>query len=241
MEGRYRQMTDMERMRAWDLRLEPGRKTYEEIAAILGDEAEDGRRFDRATIHRAVKNMPQLALDEPFEWHRLNEYGLPWEASGFLLEMWAYVKELSADLKWALDYSAPLPPPTVRQAHWWWRVHQAAPDQDKVFIQLWAEALWQCELHKDVLGKTVDVSDIEAYLAYRPWVSKKHEVDYDQAVQDGRIPQSQTILENFGRLDELRDRPELSQHFPKPGPGTLIEASLQNDTFTEHVAEEDER
>ena len=219
-----------------------GQDVLEEILVLVSDP----RNLGGTEIHRELVNNPKLVgreipevrtlqrtakdireklgpLDRLFEWHRLDEYGLPWEASEFLLEMWAYVKELGVALEWALQYSTPLPPPTVRQAHWWWRVHQAAPDQDKVFIQLWAEALWQCELHKDVLGKTVDVSDIEAFLAYREWVSPEHKTIYDQAVKDGRIPPLQTILENLSRLNELRDRPEFSQHFPKPGPEILTE------------------
>jgi len=156
-------------------------------------------------------------FDDPFEWHQLAKYDLPWEASEFLLEMWAYVKELNADLAWALQYSASVPPPTVRQAHWWWRVHQAAPSKDKEFIRVVADQLWISELHKDVLGRTVDVSGIEAYLAYREWVSPKHKTDYLQAIKDGRIPPLHNISVNSARLGALRGHPDLSIYFPKPG------------------------
>ena len=157
----------------------------------------------------------QALLDSPFEWHRLREYELPWDASEFLLQMWAYYRELTRDLEWALKYSGPQPVPTVRQAHWWWRVHQAAPAQDNGFVYIWSDQLWKCELSRDVLGKHVDISGIDAYLAYRPWMSEKNQIDYDQAESDGRIPSLPSNNEDSELLKELRGRPELSKYFPQ--------------------------
>jgi hypothetical protein len=42
----------------------------------------------RSTIYRARKNVPNSPLDEPFQWHKLEQYGIPWEASGYLLTLW---------------------------------------------------------------------------------------------------------------------------------------------------------
>ena len=39
-----------------------------------------------------------LSLDAPFEYNRMGEYGLPWEAGGYLMEMWAWAREFWADL-----------------------------------------------------------------------------------------------------------------------------------------------
>ena len=165
-------------------------------------------------------------LDEPFQWHRLGEYDLPWEASEFLLQMWGYVKELSRDLEWSLQYSAPLPAPTARQAKWWWRVHQAAPDQDNLFVWMWATQLLQCDLFKDILKKTVDVSGIEAYLAYRAWQSPKQQTDYDQAVKDRRIPPLPAAARDAALTEDLRGQPGLTDSFPKPGPRIFEKADF---------------
>jgi hypothetical protein len=82
---RYRQMTNKEKLRAHALRREG--LAYENIAETLSREAEDRRKFDRATICRVCKNMPVSPLDTAFEWHKLEEYGIPWEASGFIMDM----------------------------------------------------------------------------------------------------------------------------------------------------------
>ena len=169
------------------------------------DAGEYGEHEDLVHLN-SVKNWlrefreSDRGLDDAFEWHRLGDYGLPWEASEFLLEMWVYVQELNRDLKWALHYLDSPPPSTVRQANWWWRVHQAAPNQDKEFVRITAEQLWQCELYKDVLGKNVDVSGIEAYLAYRPWMSQEHQTAYHQAITDGRASGGAIGVDSHGFL-----------------------------------------
>ena len=61
-------------------------------------------------------------LDVPFEYHRMGEHELPWEADGYLMEMWAWAKEFWADLAEKLGDAVPAPP-TVRQVRWWWRLH----------------------------------------------------------------------------------------------------------------------
>jgi hypothetical protein len=78
-------MTNKEKLRAHALRREG--LSYAEIAETLSDESEDGRKFDRATIYRVCKNMPVSPLDAAFEWHKLEEHGIPWEASSFIMEM----------------------------------------------------------------------------------------------------------------------------------------------------------
>ena len=178
------------------------------------------------TIQRMVKEIRGNLgpLDRPFQWHRMGEWGLPWEASEFILGMWAYAKELSADLEWSLQYSVPLPPPSVRLVHWWWRVHQAAPDETRFFVWMWGRELWRCDLYKDILGKPADPSGIEAYLAYKPWQNPKQQDIYDRAIKRGTISPLPPALVGAMHTEELRGNSELLEHFPQPGPATYLEA-----------------
>ena len=193
------------------------------------------------TIQRMVKEIRGNLgpLDRPFQWHRMGEWGLPWEASEFILGMWAYAKELSADLDWSLQYSVPLPPPSVRLVHWWWRVHQAAPDETRFFVWMWGRELWRCDLYKDVLGKPADPSGIEAYLAYKPWQNPKQQDIYDRAIKRGTISPLPPALVGAMHTEELRGDPELLEHFPQRGSATYLEAQ-ETDSLMALPLESDE-
>ena len=52
----------------------------------------------------------ELALDAEFEWHRCEEYGIPWKDSSLILE-------------WLEAY---IYPPSARTARWIWRLTQTA-------------------------------------------------------------------------------------------------------------------
>ena len=84
----------------------------EERMQLDRDEATNDKPMPPMPGHGSIQKYAQeydrrpLAvkiLDEPFQWHRLGEYDLPWEASAFLLQMWGNVKELSRDLEWSLQ------------------------------------------------------------------------------------------------------------------------------------------
>src|SRR5918996_2880608 len=65
------------------------------------------------------QNAWQALLDSPFEWHRMEEYGLPWECGSYVLNL--YEKSCRRyDLDRKEEYEVP---PTARQVRWWWRVH----------------------------------------------------------------------------------------------------------------------
>ena len=126
-------------------------------------------------------------LDNPFEWHRLKEYGLPWEAGGYLMEMWAWAREFWSDLAETLGEPEP-PPTTVREFRWWWRVASLVPKVSKFDVYVWAQAfVWQ-ELLKEVLGEPVNLAGLEAYLAYRPWEGAEKLSAYNDAIAKKRIP-----------------------------------------------------
>ena len=78
-------------------------------------------------------------LDVPFEYHRMQEYGLPWEASRYVLRLWAFVTSM-----WPIFYKS-APRPTFREVRWWWRVHLAVPELD--FYDVWQLA-WRFTLRE---------------------------------------------------------------------------------------------
>lgn len=141
---------------------------------------------------------PTLELDAPFEWSRMEEYGLPWDASDYLLKMWAAVKKPKVAIVGEqtlvvqpnnLNLS---PQPTVRQVRWWWRVHKAAPELSETEVIRMAYGFETRELGHEVLGIRMQMDDLEAYLAFKPWTSKESNLSYSQAIKEGRIPELHT-------------------------------------------------
>jgi len=148
------------------------------------DESEDV--VSLGTVKNWIRQFEELgasatSLDEPFEWHRLEEYGLPWEAGEYLLRMWNFFKEGGV--------MRPTPPPTARQARWWWRVHLAAPDIDMLNLWHLSQEFASRELVSDVLGKPLELGDLEARLAYEPWADDEKYRRYHHAIEEGRIPE----------------------------------------------------
>ena len=149
-------------------------------------------------------------LDAPFEYHRMGEYGLPWEAGGYLMEMWAWAREFWADLAEKLGDTEP-PHPTVRRACWWWRVHSLVPEESMFDVYIWAQAFSWRELRHDVLDETVDMTGLSAYLAYRPWESAGKRFAYVQAVGHQRVPSPPNAWEEYllsRRVRRVTGQPE---------------------------------
>src|SRR5918996_4513578 len=88
----------------------------------------DGWAHDK--VRRLIEDLKKMH-DEPaqrhlaaaFDWHRLEEYGLPWESSNFLLKMWAEINEgdpgFDSGDSWR--YTGRTGGLTVREAKWAWR------------------------------------------------------------------------------------------------------------------------
>jgi hypothetical protein len=158
--------------------------SYEEIAKAISQVAEDGHKPNRSTIYRAVTKMSESSEDAPFEWSRIQEYGLPWESTHYLLQMWAKVNEGEEGFGLGSPYNGGL---TVRQAKWCWHVHLAAPDLEfKDTWQLAADFVYE-ERHRDYLGKPFDADDLWQYLAYEEWRSEEHRQRYLEAIKERRI------------------------------------------------------
>jgi hypothetical protein len=225
---RYRHMTDKEKLRAYNLR---GKGiSYEAISAMLSQEAEDGRKFDRATIYRVRRSMPRSPADEPFQWHRLEEYGLPWEASSYLLELLVTLNE-SPESPFLTDLFPREGVPTVRTARWVWRTHLAVPDQDVLNVWLLAQRFAQRELFHEVLGVPFYVADLEAQLAYRPWEGWPEDLSmynrYLAAVQEGRIPPLEDQIKWIDQvLDRWKQIPRQFKNIPHIGGRPMTGAEL---------------
>jgi hypothetical protein len=108
----------------------------------------------RAQVRRWVTKFTGLPssvvdLDRAFEWHRLDEYGVPWTASRVLL------KVLNG-----------FPCLTVREARWCWRVHMTAPEitelDDLVSV---GRAFAERELRHDLLAEPLYLEDLIACLS----------------------------------------------------------------------------
>ena len=155
--------------------------------------------FDDPVSTRTVSNWLRdfraldesvAALDSPFEWHRMEEYGLPWEASSWLLEQW----------RWVTRGVTELPLPTVREVRWWWRIHQAVPEirthtKEPQWLTRWhidtvqmASAFVARELAHELLGEPMVMDDLEALIALRPWESEELEKFYRMQLDLRIIP-----------------------------------------------------
>jgi len=228
--------------RMWKLAVGPA-KIHSELKVYVGA----GQYGDYAVVVslRTVKNWLRdfrtldAKLDDTFQWHRLEEYGLPWEAGSFLLGLWGEVREINQSLRllgWFRGSDERLP--TVRQARWWWRVHLAVPEMEtKINVYLWAEEFCRLELYQHVLGKPMDAAGLEAYLAYKPWTDEGSLAIYNEALFSGRIPYLPDPFEEFGGDGEqamIRSR-QVSQYMgTMPGginpsnPGQLPTENLKN-------------
>jgi hypothetical protein len=201
---RYRQMTNKEKLRAHALRREG--LAYETIAETLSGEAEDGRKFDRATIYRVCKNMPDSPLDEPFRWHKLEEYGIPWEASGFIMDM---LNEVHKFRGFVIKYKNELPfivparlIPTFREVIWWWRVHQATPEIPQQVgylgdISELSNSFVVREMAHELLKLPLETADLEACLALKPWLNEERHSDYHEMVELGVVPPVNVEMEDM--------------------------------------------
>jgi hypothetical protein len=137
------------------------------------------------------------SLDAPFQWYLMEEYGLPWQASEYLLEMWAYFLVRSV-------YNPKAePPPTVRQVRWWWRVHQAAPDIDRQDVWWIAQEFVVREVAHEVLAQPLEMADVEAWLAVKPWSGEDQRSTYLSTVRIGLIPPLRAVDQSSSTVERI--------------------------------------
>jgi hypothetical protein len=173
-------------------------KGHKEIVEVL--ENEFNSPVSERTVSQWIKGFKELNpatvdLDSPFEWHRMESYGLPWEASAYILRMWGLSLEGNLiEFETVLsDRSSRTPQssPTIRQARWWWRVHQAAPDLGFSEVNILTNDFVVRELDHEILALPLEIADLQAFLAYRPWQGLPGDTiryeAYREAMSQGRI------------------------------------------------------
>ena len=198
-------------------------KTLDQIGAWMEQNREVGLVTrpmpGRNTIAKYTREYDALPsetkhLDRAFEWHRMEKYELPWEASRIILDLLDLVEQRHTELLEWLTNTAPgfteqatarmfwrewidNRPATLRQIRWVWRVHQAAPEignEVGSLKDLWSLAMRfsDREVHADLLRSPVSFADLDMLLVYRPWLGwpdndSRHR-RYHAAVDNGLIP-----------------------------------------------------
>ena len=123
------------------------------------------------------KNIPQQTtyLDKVFEWHKCEEYGIPWTASHKLLGI-CYT-----------SYESPSESPSGREALWWWRISQAAPELKNGQIIQIGNDYADREIRSILLGKDeAEFDDLNTFMVYKPY--NQHRVrEYNRATTQDKI------------------------------------------------------
>ena len=114
------------------------------------------------TLNRWISDFKKLpehitTLDKPFQWNKCDEYGISWNNSLKLLELCHYYYE-SEDKT-----------PTGRQAIWWWRISQAAPDLKANQISELGNLYAEREIIGVISGFSPVFDDLNAYITYKPY------------------------------------------------------------------------
>jgi hypothetical protein len=163
------------------------KKKYVDSGDLIEEELPDVRTIQRYAKAYSDKNPTPDPLDEPFQWHNLSKYGVPWEASSFLMSVLSECIQAAA--KMAEDYDKHRSFPTFRDAIWWWRIHLACPEiEDLVDLQWLANTFVVRELVHQVLGRPLVMEDLEVCLALKPWMDETHHRIYHDAVDAGIVP-----------------------------------------------------
>ena len=151
------------------------------ILDIMGE-----ANVSRGSVAKYVKqydNLPDAvkALDRSVDWERLEDYGIPWEATCYLLQIW----DETDFMYW----------PTIRDVKWEWRVHQAAPTAPASEVKVGRRQF----SHRDrLIDFGLDPKDfgyddqnfrnLWVRFAARPWEGEEQEKRYREVLASGVIP-----------------------------------------------------
>jgi len=137
------------------------------------------KRYSDVVAPRTVDNWisgfkglnPKIKeLDSPFVFNKMEDYGLPLDASAYLLQLltsWA-----DGRLSWW---------PWVRDMRWVWRVHRAAPELELPDVWGLAQMFTTRERASDLAGNPDNFEDLYAYLAIKPWINERNLETYKRA------------------------------------------------------------
>lgn len=143
----------------------------------------------RGAIHKITKSWDSLTDEEKqgdktVEWENIEEYGLPWESSGYLLEHWWRFAFENVDPN--TDHYGDKP--TVRLVKWWWRIHQAVPSAPQEVVARLAGDFASIEQGSDAQSWDLDFDGLWQYMAFKPWENDESGQAYLEATENGQIP-----------------------------------------------------
>jgi len=187
------------------------------------------RRFDSPASRSLVgKWRKQFAegevlsndIDKPFRWANMSDFNIPAEAGDFLLSVASRLSDYGDQhihLQGLEDGFS------FRDARWFWRVFNAVggriqidgqnqnmngkrESMDWISLLNYARTLSAAEMAREIAGVQVDVTHIEAELAYRPWESTAAANRYDAAMKAGLVHKPELInsmIQSTKQADEL--------------------------------------
>lgn len=165
-------------------------------AAEIGRRMEELPKFKgriplRRTLERLVKDLRENSraatktvaiLDQPFEWHLMEEYGIPFEAGDYLLGLVRDWLEID-DAEHITQH------PSARSVLWSWRIHLADPILTYYPVNMLALAFENRDYLNSLVGRPgFGFQDLEALLVYKPWTSEEMFQVYIRAVKENVIP-----------------------------------------------------
>jgi|TARA_R110000824_G_C15232376_1_gene678765 hypothetical protein len=133
----------------------------------------------------------RLLVDSQFEWHRFGEYGIPWEAQEFLLDIWKVI--WSGEVDWRENerrYSA-------REVIWWYRVHIAAPDMPITRVITFGQRFAANEIAVERFGSEPIIEGLYQAIAFRDSVDQ-----YNQLLELGWLKPMTVFAGSVPPLDE---------------------------------------
>lgn len=166
---------------------------------------------------------PDKDIDRPWSIGVSDRVGIPSEVIGYLLRIWN--RCIVAGI-----------PFTIRQAQWADRIRTALPDGEPEAVafeaQQWAHRYAIRERAAEALGREMDTSDLDGFLAFAGSGKASWRWEYVSAVQAGAVPNwgPGMLLEDIQSLDPSASRKELLRIFREqndlPTPGAFVEFSL---------------
>ena len=149
--------------------------------------SQEAARLRTVEKWRADWKEKPIEADVPFEWHRMKEYGLPYEAGAYMLRMRVFV--LEGKDRFYIEGPHHRRSKSVfsfRLAKWCWWVRQAAPDLCMFDVSWLANSCSFRELARDLTEQPFNLDDIMDYFGFRPWISENHHARYTKVVKSGK-------------------------------------------------------
>lgn len=205
------------------------------------------------TIAKWVKAFKSLTpnevdSDSHFHWHIMEKHGIPWVAGNYLNNMLYAIQGLNHSNATADTHHMPSScfgrdlKLSFRYAKWCWRVHLAAPEigttvgklSDVFFIAI---QFGDREIFTEILEQPIDSEDLEALLAYKPWLdvgeTEERHGAYHRAVEQGTISSLYTPTNEFNGHPELLESQQKDLNFDETQ--TLGTSSIFRETIVNEV------